>query len=373
MILVWGAHYAYSMEKPSFLELLPKELKTLLMHYLTSVKDLDEAAQNIDSLSTLKIGDPDQLMQWYITSLANKFKTSKMEVAQKLEEQKATITPTVRAWLARNVQLEKELSEAAWHDNIERIKQLVKEGVDIIAQDERGMTVFGILAYSMKPANVETIRTLVNVGAKPTQSEWEAFVLAAAAGGTPAGDVEAIANLLAQFKIDPNMSYAGDSTLLARIIDQTTKMRQLPSALRIIRMLLNMGADPYIKDKNGKNAIDYARERSFPQDVIEMLMKAGKSSEEKRAPGPEKEERLRREAAIGNDAAIERLLQEGVDINAQDKKGETALIRAIKAGRLDTVKNLLAHGASKNMKFHGMTLYELALQLNHRDMANLLR
>lgn len=278
ILIVCGVSYVYSMQKQttSLLGLLPQDLRNLLISYVTSVKNLDEAAQHVDSLVALKGDDPDKAMQWYIASLANKFKISKGKVAQKFEEKKVPISLAVREWLARNEKLEKGFFDAAWNDDIKNIQRLIEEGVDINARDEYGHGVFGKIAYSVRPANAETVKVLLNLGARPTQEEWKAFVRAATEGHE--GDRAAVNEINQRVTMDPNSQDSAGQTVLATIIERATAY-QLPHVYDMARMLLELGADPNIQDKKGKSALDYARERSFPQDFIEMLMKAEKSSE----------------------------------------------------------------------------------------------
>lgn len=49
------------------------------------------------------------------------------------------------------------------------------------------------------------------------------------------------------------------------------------------------------------------------------------------------------------------------------------LIHAVVLGRTDNAEVLLAHGAKSNIKLHGKTLEELAIEKNHDDILNLLR
>src|SRR5579862_3503199 len=57
---------------------------------------------------------------------------------------------------------------------------------------------------------------------------------------------------------------------------------------------------------------------------------------------------LRAAAARGDHIALERLLDAGVDVNARDEQGYTALMRAAYAGSLESVRLLLDRGASIN-------------------------
>jgi len=66
--------------------------------------------------------------------------------------------------------------------------------------------------------------------------------------------------------------------------------------------------------------------------------------------------------------ALERLLGEGLDIDAVDEHGQTALMNAAREGRTDVVTWLIAHGADLNhtAKFH---LTALMLAVVNRRVA----
>ena len=60
--------------------------------------------------------------------------------------------------------------------------------------------------------------------------------------------------------------------------------------------------------------------------------------------------RLIEAAKQGDTATVEALLEQGADVNARERKGQTALIRAALLGHTDTVQALLAAGADVNAK-----------------------
>lgn len=72
--------------------------------------------------------------------------------------------------------------------------------------------------------------------------------------------------------------------------------------------------------------------------------------------------------AAGNDdyRIVQKLLDQGVEINAKDKKGQTALIIASTNNHIDTVKVLLAKNADINLRNnHGATALIMAAMRGH--------
>ena len=54
---------------------------------------------------------------------------------------------------------------------------------------------------------------------------------------------------------------------------------------------------------------------------------------------------MHKAAIAGNEAVAELLIAQGVNLNAKDKRGQTALDRAKKVGHQGVVGLLIAHGA----------------------------
>ena len=79
-------------------------------------------------------------------------------------------------------------------------------------------------------------------------------------------------------------------------------------------------------------------------------------------------------AVKGDSATITKLLAGGVDVNARDNDGGTALAHASWFGHMDTVKLLLDKGADVNAKKNdGATPLLLATWNKHPDVVDVLR
>ena len=81
----------------------------------------------------------------------------------------------------------------------------------------------------------------------------------------------------------------------------------------------------------------------------------------------------RQATGCGDLAAIERLLDSGVDVDARDEHGQTALMNAARDGRTDVVRLLAARGArlDHTAKF-GLTALMLSVIRGHVDAARVL-
>lgn len=105
-------------------------------------------------------------------------------------------------------------------------------------------------------------------------------------------------------------------------------------------VLLAAGADPHLRDGEGRDALEVAN-----PEVREWLV--GQGIQSRRTA----EERLRLAAQSGE--PLESILGEGPDLDARDPRravrGRTALALAAGAGHLDAVASLLAAGASPDL------------------------
>jgi len=78
-------------------------------------------------------------------------------------------------------------------------------------------------------------------------------------------------------------------------------------------------------------------------------------------------------AGEGNLEAVRYLLDEGADVNAREKLGDTALTEATYYGRFEVVKELLFRGADLNALGDEGTALDIATRKKYPDIVGLLK
>ena len=78
-------------------------------------------------------------------------------------------------------------------------------------------------------------------------------------------------------------------------------------------------------------------------------------------------------AGEGRLESVRYLLDQGAEVNAREKLGDTALTEAAYYGHLDIVKELIFHGADVNMIGDDGTALDIATNRKHAEVADLVR
>jgi hypothetical protein len=105
--------------------------------------------------------------------------------------------------------------------------------------------------------------------------------------------------------------------------------------------------------------------------VLLLLLLAGAASAQ---DSQDRGEELRQAASAGDVAKVKALLDQGVDVNAANQYGGTALTFAARRGNAEMVKLLLERGADPNRKdnFYGFPPLLAALRTGETEVAKLL-
>lgn len=138
---------------------------------------------------------------------------------------------------------------------------------------------------------------------------------------------------------------------------------------KVVETLLSHRADANVADKEGRTALHHAADRKDPA-MTQALLSRGADTDRKShdgqtptsiatANGGQEIVRLltnrhgrvtiHAAAGMGDLAALERLVNEGLDVNRLDVGGQTALHAAANAGQLEAARWLVEQGANVNL------------------------
>jgi ankyrin repeat protein len=247
---------------------------------------------------------------------------------------------------------------AAAHGDLETIRLLVEAGADVDGKgDDHGVGVLG-WATCFGEVRQEVAAYLLDHGAK--LNLWTAIAL------DHADDLRAMVG--------------GDRSLLAARMTRN-QHRRTPlhhavrkNRLRIVRLLLELGADPSARDATGATALTTASEEGVDPGIVAALLAAGLTPDlltvVNMARYGEAEAMLRDDPSrIGPDGGdtialhvsvskrnlttIRWLLAHGIDVNAKRRMWDlnhTALHMSIESGAIEIVRLLLDAGADPNVR-----------------------
>jgi ankyrin repeat protein len=137
--------------------------------------------------------------------------------------------------------------------------------------------------------------------------------------------------------------------------------------LQIVRLLLDRGADVNVKDNKEYTALHHAVEARY-DDVSEVLLNHPKL--DPNARGLNGVTTLMSYVWRERKDAVQRLLDRGADVNAQDYDGDSALHGAAQNGNIEIIDLLVVKGANLNLtnKVGGTPLMWAAVY-GHEDAA----
>lgn len=124
----------------------------------------------------------------------------------------------------------------------------------------------------------------------------------------------------------------------------------------IVKMLIAKGGDVWAKKGDGQTAVSLA---GGHPDIVKLL----KTNQD-----------LIEAARLGDNKAVQSLLDQGAYVNSRDGDGRTPLTEATWEGHADTVKLLLEKGADPNLrKNDGLAPRVIALSKGYKEIEELLR
>lgn len=302
-------------------------------------------------------------------------------------------------------------TELASCGNFAMIQHLKKLGANIDGQNKEGKSPLFRAAQSGHAEAVSLlIRAGANINAKNTKNEITA-VMAATLGCR-----EEVVKTLINAGADVNIQRKDPA-------DTPLHVALWLGNEKIVKMLLEAGANVSAKDINGRTPLEIAKKKGHTQ-IIDLL---NANSTDNNNLNPLKKETLKKNTEIvklqteaeakktpadlsealfiaiekGNKQTVKELIAAGVNVNAKDKQGETALLkaknknhdqvvkvlteaiaknkreeelfRAIENGKPTIVRKLISEGVNINAKKdNGMTALYLATEKGHFHIVRLL-
>ncbi|MBO7454734.1 MAG: ankyrin repeat domain-containing protein [Alphaproteobacteria bacterium] len=296
-----------------------------------------------------------------------------------------------------------QLIRAVESNDIQRIKSLLKQKVNIDDQDNNGKTA---LIHAVEKGNIEIIRELINYGKlqsalkvttqglsyadlnKQDNNGWTALMYAVENGNKEIvkilKNVTANANLQnKQMKTALMIAVEKENLdLVNLLVDEKVQIKgKRGRSGKIISTelkILDSTANPDIPDKNGKTALilavekgnleiikklaSYSKELNHEdktgwtalllavanenEEVVEILLKnkAGIDIQNNQGQSP-----LMLAVSKGNVNLVNLLIEKGADVNARDNDDKTALMFAASSGKEDIVRSLLEKKKKKSV------------------------
>ena len=156
-----------------------------------------------------------------------------------------------------------------------------------------------------------------------------------------------VMQLLLENKAQPNEKDKYGNTPLHMCINDSQWMENKEQFYKKVQLLIDNGAKLDEKNNSGKSPLKLAEKRGF-WEILEFLR--ARSPE-----NPSDEELLVRaffdaSQQKNKQAILESCLQQGVNINAVDEEGNTALHLAVDTGQIEVVQFLLNNGADITVK-----------------------
>lgn len=158
------------------------------------------------------------------------------------------------------------LMMATYNQDVEAAKLLIDAGADVNIQDDMKNTPF---LYAGAEGYLDILKLTIQAGADPTiVNRYGGTALIPA---TEHGYIDVIEELLTTTNIDVNhVNHLGWTALMEAIVLNDGN----PTQQTAIQLLIDHGADVNISDKNNVSPLQHAKQKGF-KDIEEILIAAG--------------------------------------------------------------------------------------------------
>lgn len=162
------------------------------------------------------------------------------------------------------------LREAVKSDNYDLVKSILDQNTDFDAE-----TLASALCSSVDCEDLRIIQLLIEHGADINYLSLESPDRYPTLLWAVEEDRPEVIQLLSDNDADMNIqNKMGNTALhLALDIEMVTASEWIdPPEMKISKLLYNLGADPTVRNNNGKSCIDLVRERKFPE-ALDLFLK----------------------------------------------------------------------------------------------------
>ncbi len=242
----------------------------------------------------------------------------------------------------------KSLQEAAAVGEIHEIKSLISKGVDVNGREDTMLKT--ALHRAVVSGHKDVTELLLAKGADVNAGD--VYAATALHYAAELGHIE-VARLLVAKGADVNLGNEWNMTPLYSAISVGNK--------DVAELLIAHGADVNVKNNNGETPLDIAVTNNR-KDIIDLLVEKGAVPSSIHAA-----------VRVGVLARVKALLEQGMDVNAQDDEGVAPLHYAVQEGHKELAEFLIAKGADVNGKDnYGYTPLVYAIWYENKDIIKLL-
>ncbi len=238
------------------------------------------------------------------------------------------------------------LITAAIEGDVAGIQALLEQGADVNAKDSDGATA---LIFAASEGHKDVVKVLLDSGADVNATDFLGQNALVAASD---GDYTEIAMLIEKVSVKPAVEAPPE--VKKAPVKKPKKLKdyeievmneELISAVRrgekdAVETLLNRGADPNTKDRNGSTPLMEASIYDYA-DIVDILLVRGADVDRKDNSGGTA---LMMAVISGNTDIIQTLLARDADPKAEDRNGMTPLMEATLSGYTEIVELLQPSG-----------------------------